>query len=99
MGRVQGYIQHSYWRWTNFFRYNGGAFVTKIRYYSISVFATPPGRHLIGWVDRFEVCSYYPTHIYTLHIVGSRGECWSTFFFFSVVYCVGLGELARQAHL
>ena len=30
-----------------------GAAVPKIRYSSISAFATRPGRHLIGWVDRF----------------------------------------------
>ena len=28
-------------------------------YHSISGFAKPPGRHLIGWVDRFEVCYFF----------------------------------------
>ena len=43
MGRVQVYI-HSYRRRTNVF----GSFVAKIGYHYFSVFATPPGRHLIG---------------------------------------------------
>ena len=34
-------------------RYIHGAAVAKIGYSSISAFATRPGRHLIGWVDRF----------------------------------------------
>ena len=33
-----------------------GAFVAKLGHHYISVFATPPGRHRIGWVGRFEVC-------------------------------------------
>ena len=34
-------------------RHIHGAPVAKIGYSSISAFATRPGRHLIGWVDRF----------------------------------------------
>ena len=53
-------------------RFSGihGAFVAKIGYHYISVFAPPPGRHLIGWVDRFEVCYHYRTHIHTLWVHG-----------------------------
>ena len=57
MDRVQGYIKFSI------------AMVNLGYIHGASAFATPPRRHLIGWVDRFEVCYYYP------HIVGSWGGC------------------------
>ena len=47
-----------------------GAFVAEIGYHSISVFATHPGRYLLGWVDRFELCYYYCTHIHKLWVHG-----------------------------
>ena len=44
-----------------------GAAVAKIGYSSIPSFATRLGRHLIGWIDQFQVCCYYRTHISDTH--------------------------------
>ena len=50
MGRVQGY--NSLLAIAKL-RYIYGAAVAQIEYVCISAFATRPGRHLVGWVDRF----------------------------------------------
>ena len=60
MGRVQGY--NSLLAIAKL-RYKHGAAVAKVGCSYISAFATRPGRHLIGLVDRFLVCSYYRTHV------------------------------------